>query len=374
MRSLTRLSVPLVLLVVAACKHGPPADYAPDPGLVNRIRELRMTVHSGRVCPGNMFRVSYDAVLDDGSRVPFSSTYDKKHPPALHVMFLDRSSREAYPQGDGSWAAAQDPMVSLLAGYTINASVRAKPGVTASARLEPEYSCLSHAFSFRGRSGRSGASGRESQGPGGGSGGDGPDVTVRLGVVRSPFVQRLLVAAIEIGEAPPLYYVADAAVITPREWLIVESGGGPGGRGADGAKGVAGSPGTQGCPGGSGGAGGNGENGGLGGPGGRGGRITIITAAEEPFLAGLVDARNPGGQGGDGGKAGAGGVGGEGGAALRTECSAGPAGPAGRPGNPGQPGQRGYTGSRAQVITVPLREVFGQRIPVELADLLNPRR
>lgn len=362
----------LVGLLALACGGGPPPDFAPDPGLVNRIREIRITPLVTRACPGQGFRVSYDAVLDDGSRIPFETRYDKKRPPPLHVQFLYRTSREATPQGDGSWVAHGDPMLTLISGFRIDVSLRAKPEVTGSARLDPEYSCMSHAFSFRGRGGyRPG--GRDNPGRTGGPGGDGPDITVRLGVVRSPFVPKLLVAAIEVGEAPPEYYVADANAITPRDWLITETQGGQGGRGADGEKGQAGVAGAQGCPGSPGSSGGNGENGGAGGTGGRGGRITIITAAEDPFLAGLVDARNPGGPGGEGGKGGVGGAGGAGGAAIRTECSAGAAGPVGREGNPGREGQRGLQGPRPQVITVPLREVFGQRIPPELAELLNQR-
>lgn len=354
----------------AACGGGPPPDFAPDPGLVNRIREIRITPLVTRACPGQGFRVSYEAVLDDGSRVPFESRYDKKRPPRLHVQFLQRTSREAVPQNDGSWYASPDPLLTVLTGFRIDATLIAKPAVTASARLEPDYGCMGHAYSFRGPSG-SRPGGRDSEGRNGGPGADGPDVTVRLGVVRSPFVPKLLVAAIEVGEAPVQYYVADAGVITPRDWLVVETQGGPGGRGADGAKGQAGVPGTQGCPGGPGAPGGNGQNGGAGGQGGRGGRITIITAAEDPFLAGLVDARNPGGQGGDGGKGGVGGPGGAGGAALRAECAAGAAGPAGREGAPGQLGQRGLQGPRPQVITVSLREVFGPRVPPELAELVQ---
>src|SRR2546426_6119255 len=43
------------------------------------------------VCPGGWIQASYEAVLADGSRVPFARSYDKKHPPRLHVVFLDRS-------------------------------------------------------------------------------------------------------------------------------------------------------------------------------------------------------------------------------------------------------------------------------------------
>lgn len=360
-------------MLVAACGGGPPPDYAPDPGLLGRIRELRIVPSVTAACPGQGFRATYEAVLDDGTHVPFESRYDKKHPPRLHMQFLNRTSQEATPQGDGSWAAHPDPMLTLLTGFRIDATLREKPSITASARLDPEYSCLSHAFSFRGRNGYR-PSGRDSQGRTGGPGGDGPDITVRLGVVKSPFVEKLLVAAIEVGEAPPEYYVADANVITPRDWLVTESMGGQGGRGADGEKGQAGTAGTQGCPGSPGGPGGHGENGGAGGTGGRGGRLTIITSVDDPFLAGLVDARNPGGPGGEGGKGGVGGAGGAGGAALRTDCAAGAAGATGREGNLGRQGQRGVQGPRPQVVTLPKNEVFGQRTPPELAQLLNQRR
>lgn len=371
--STSLLAAGMLALLSAACGGGPPPDFAPDPGLVGRIRELRVTPLATQACPGQGFRVAYEAVLDDGSRVPFENRYDKKNPPRLHVQFLQRSSREAVAQGDGSFYASPDPLLAVLTGYRVEATLIAKPSVSGSARLDPSFDCMSHAYTYRGPSGYR-PSGRDSEGRSGGPGGDGPDVTVRLGVVRSPYVPKLLVAAIEVGEAPAQYYVADANSIQPRDWLLIETQGGTGGRGADGAKGTPGMPGAQGCPGGPGAPGGNGQNGGTGGLGGRGGRITIITASEDPFLAGLVDARNPGGPGGEGGKGGAGGPGGAGGAGLRPECAAGPAGAAGREGAAGQPGPRGYTGTRAQVITVPLREVFGQNVPPELAELLNQRR
>jgi hypothetical protein len=276
-------------------------------------------------------------------------------------VFLERSSAQAVPYGDGSWGAASDPFVSMTSGFELHAALRAKPDLSASARLDPDYTCLPHAWSFRGRTGRAGE-----------AGGDGPDVTVRVAVVRSPTYPRLLVAAFEVGEGLPFYYVADAAIIQPRDWLIVETRGGRGGRGTDGPKGTAGTAGTQGCPGTPGGPGGNGGNGGSGGSGGRGGRMTIITAAEEPFLAGIVDARNAGGEGGEGGKGGAGGAGGKGGAAIRPECAAGPDGQAGAAGAAGRDGVEGRPGLRPQVVTVPLADVFGTRIPPELAQLLAP--
>src|SRR5205807_9557637 len=132
-------------------------------------------------------------------------------------------------------------------------------------------------------------------------------------IVRSPHVERLLVAGIEVGNAPPFYTVTDANTVPPRDWLIIESRGGRGGRGLAGTRGAKGADGQAGCPAGDGGAGAPGGRGGPGGSGGRGGRITIIVPTEVPFLAGLVDARPPGGPAGDGGPGGDGRPGGSGG-------------------------------------------------------------
>ena len=368
-RRLSWASLVATAMLATGCRAKPPVDFAPAPELVDRIREIRITPLQARACPGQNFRVSYDAILDDGTRVPFESRYDKKAPPRLHVQFLSRTSTDAYPQGDGSWVANRDPWLTMKSGFRVNAALIAKPAASGSARLDPDYTCMDHTYNFRGRTG-SKPTGKDAAGRPGGPGGDGPDVTVRVGIVKAPFMERMLVAAIEVGEAPPEYYVADATMIKPRDWLVIETRGGAGGKGADGEKGSAGAAGTQGCPGGTGGPGGNGGNGGAGGSGGRGGRITIITASEDPFLAGIVDARNQGGEGGEGGKGGGGGAGGAGGAAIRAECAPGAAGPAGREGTEGRVGQIGQQGQRPQVITVPLREVFGQRIPPELAELL----
>src|SRR5207249_1880000 len=81
----------LTLFVVAACSHAPPADFAPDPGLIAQVRDLRIVTAQDRACPGGWIQASYEAVLADGSRVPFARSYDKKHPPRLHVVFLERS-------------------------------------------------------------------------------------------------------------------------------------------------------------------------------------------------------------------------------------------------------------------------------------------
>jgi hypothetical protein len=348
-----------VVLSAACGPKRPPPSFAPEPGLVEQIRELRMST-STRACPGEAFGAVYTAVLNDGSLIPFETRYDKDHPPRLHVVFLTRWSNEATSLEGGGWSAWRDPLATAITGFRLSASLKAKPSISTSTVLAPDYSCLQHAFGFRGA----------------GAGNSGPQVTVRLGILRSPFHDRLLVAGIEVEDAPPFYVLADARAVPPSDWLVIEARGSQGSRGAGGTEGIAGTAGQPGCPGSAGGPGGAGGNGSAGGPGGRGGQITIIAPAEEPFLAGLVDAQVPGGEGGDGGTGGKGGVGGKGGAAspaTDARCVAGAAGAAGPPGAKGQDGRDGQPGTRPQIVTVPMRDVWGQRIPPSLAELIDYR-
>lgn len=349
----------LLAFTVSACSHRPPADFAPDPGLVAQIRAIRIRT-TPHACPGQAFAASYTAILNDGTAIPFETRYDRKHPPRLHVVFLERSSPDADPLQDGGWAAPSDPLVGVRTGYRLRALLRHKPDVMADTTVAPEYSCLPRGLVFSGRSGAAG-----------GPGGDGPDITVRLAIVRSPFYERLLIAGIEVGEAPPFFVLADANSVPPRDWLVIKSAGGRGGNGRTGRAGAKGADGTGGCPGSSGGAGGNGEDGDDGGAGGRGGRITIMAPAEEPFLAGLIDAQSPAGPGGEPGRGGAAGAGGKGGAATRDPCATGADGAAGRPGRDGRRGAGGYEGPRPRVLTVPMRDIFGPNLPPGLAELLG---
>jgi hypothetical protein len=341
------LMVPLGLL--AACSNKPPPDYAPDPGLVARITEIRMLFADGRVCPGNVIRASYEAVLDDGAIIPFETHYDEDYPPPLHVVFLNRHSPEATPRNDGGWATHRDPLVSVINGFRLNALLRANPSLSVSHVVEPAYTCDRNAFSFHGRRGSRGQIGRP-----------GPDITVRLDVLSSPFYDELLVAGVEVGQAPPFYVFADATYLPHADWLIVETVGGPGGMGVAGTEGAEGAKGTDGCPAGAGGAGGAGGNGGPGGAGGPGGHITIIVPEEQPLLAGLVEAYSSAGPGGKGGPPGKGGAGGEGGQGVSgtRRCTNGTAGAAGADGTAGVDGPDGQPGPRPQVLTVPGGQLF----------------
>lgn len=357
----------LALAVLAACSSSkPPPDFAPDPGLVAQIREIRIHPRTEWACPGQTITTDYDAVLANGSILPFARSYDEDNPPALHVVFLRRTSPSAQSQQDGDWSANPDPLVSALDGFRLEVAVVARPELTASVVIAPEYSCLPHTFRFVGRAGSRGQAGLS-----------GPDVLVRLNELRSPFYPRLLVMAVEVGEAPPFFLLQDAEAVPPSDWLVIRSEGGRGGRGVEGVVGAPGARGADGCPGAQGGPGGAGGAGGPGAPGGPGGPITIVAPAEEPFLAGLVEGQSVGGRGGPGGGGGKGGPGGEGGTGLVTagrRCASGEAGPQGEEGPQGPEGAVGRGGPRARVLTVSGSDVFGARVPFVLQALLDYAR
>src|SRR5438128_1293445 len=262
-------------LLLAACSHAPPEGFAPDPGLVGQIRDIRIVTAYTRACPGSTIPTTYEAVLADGSRVPFSRTYDKKHPPRLHVIFLDRESPDAVSQEDGDWVAERDPLVA----------------------------------------------------------------------------------------------------VPPADWLVIESRGGRGGTGVTGSKGTDGSSGAAGCPAQPGAPGGNGGSGGPGGSGGHGGRVTVIVPLDNPFLAGIVAGRSPGGPGGTGGPGGAGGKGGKGGQgaldANNRRCPDAADGAPGQAGSAGPTGSQGAPAPRAIVVTAPTKEIIGLQVPPELGSLLE---
>lgn len=352
-----------VATTTAACSKGPPADLAPDPGLAARIESIRILTPPGGACPGGVIRASYVAVLRDGTEIPFSRDWDGDDPPLLHVIMLGRTSPEARPRKDGDWDADPDPLRSAIRGYRLSTFLRAKPSVNGSAVVAPDYSCVQHVMEFQGRPGGHG-----------GAGADGPDVTVRLGVVASPFYERLLVAGIEVGVAPPFYVLADADKVPPADWLVLTSRGGRGGHGVPGQDGADGAGGSPGCPGSPGGTGGAGGNGGPGGEGGRGGRLTVVAPDHDPYLAGLVAAYSIGGPGGAGGDGGAGGKGGAGGAAepgTDRRCSVGADGAAGPAGSDGARGPDGPPGAPMETITLPLYDVYGRRLPPVVQELID---
>jgi hypothetical protein len=324
----------------------------PSPDQLTRIRQLRI-VAPASACPGKAFAATYDGQLDDGSFLPHR----------LPAELLVLSSPDATPFSTGDWTPSPDPLASLSAGFPIVATLRANPGVTDTIVIPPEYSCLPRTLQFQGADGNPG-----------GTGADGPPITVRLGILHTPYFPTLVAAAIRVADAPPVYLFADASQVLPGGWLTIESIGGSGGWGVPGRLGHDGAHGESGCPGR---AGGPGEDGGAGGPGGRGGRggvITVVGPDDWDLFATLIDARALGGAGGRGGMGGVGGRGGEGGLksgmAAHGVCADGPAGPPGAQGQKGQDGPQGLPGPHATVVTVAREDAFGADAPAALRALL----
>src|SRR5258705_11418599 len=106
-------------LVLAACgPKRPPPSFAPDPGLVEQIREIRMST-STSACPGEGFGAVYTAVLNDGSLAPFETRYDKDSPPRSHVVFLPRWTNEVTPLEGGAEAGYCDPLATAITGVRL---------------------------------------------------------------------------------------------------------------------------------------------------------------------------------------------------------------------------------------------------------------
>src|SRR5437763_499343 len=160
-------------ILVSGCSHAPPADFAPDPGLVAQIRDIRIVTSYARACPGSVIAASYEAVLASGERVTFARSYDKKHPPRLHVVFLDRESPDAVSQEDGDWVTERDPLATVSTGFRLTATLRANSHVTSTVVVPPYYGCMPHTFTFSGEPGGAGAAGGNGPGGTGGRGGKG---------------------------------------------------------------------------------------------------------------------------------------------------------------------------------------------------------
>src|SRR2546423_14490095 len=188
--SLQRLCATTLSLTLSGCSHAPPADFAPDPGLVAQVRDIRIVTSYARACPGSVVAASYEAVLASGERVPFARSYDKKHPPRLHVVFLDRESPDAVSQEDGDWVTERDPLATVSTGFRLTATLRANSRIANTVVVPPDYRCMPHTFVFSGEPGGVGEAGEP-----------GPDATVRLARPRSPVFHKLLVGG-RPGGAP----------------------------------------------------------------------------------------------------------------------------------------------------------------------------
>ena len=343
---MTRHVSACLALVGIACAPKPPSDFAPSTTLVQQIREIRIIPQAPRACPGTTIHATYEAILADGSTVPFAESYSRKQPPTLHVQFLELHSPDAVARDNGDWAAEADPLATISTGFRLTAALRADPKITNTIVVPPTYECMDHRFILSGTSG----------GPGF-PGGNGPDVKVTLDIRRSPFYERLFVASVQENDRKPFYVLADSSATGVTEWLEIDSRGGDGGNGRAGSDGIDGMLGSAGCPGERGGNGTNGSDGGAGGDGGDGGRITIVLPPNRPELAKMVKTSSWGGNGGFGGPGGHGGAAGRGGPGTfdmsNHPCDKGADGSAGLDGSQGRSGLTGSAGPRTTVVLTP---------------------
>src|ERR1700745_3287743 len=51
----------IALLPFVACSPKPPRDFAPDPGLIAQIREIKIVPQESRACPGASIHADYEA-------------------------------------------------------------------------------------------------------------------------------------------------------------------------------------------------------------------------------------------------------------------------------------------------------------------------
>jgi hypothetical protein len=309
----TDLRVGLFGLVTAlACASGghptpsPTATYA-------AIRSLAIVPVSSSACAGELITTRYVATASDGSRAPLNSG---------DVALLERSGENVVARADGSWQTNANPLVAAATGFRLRAVLRSDSTVRADTVVTPSYGCDKRTIDLRGPASADG------------------NTFIRLGVLRSPFHDSIVVASFEGASA-----VSSVIVLGPRDIrngvIRVDATGRPGVAGKAGRAGLNGGACERGQP---------GENGDDGSPGGPGGRVDLIVQADAPWLANVVSIANHGGPGGIGGR---GGMGGQSGAGSNSRSTAScPTGLA-RSGNAGRPGASGPPGPVPRVSTIP---------------------
>jgi len=262
---------------------------------------------------------------------------------------------------DGDWVTNADPLLTATTGFRLTATLQAKPSVTntvSSSGLPLHATHLASPLRLgAGRSGRAG-----------------PDATVRLAVLRSPFYDKLFVAGIQVGVAPPFYVLQDANGGAARRLAGDRDARRPGGSGVAGAKGTVGLPEppavrrSPGRPEGTAATAGRVV-------GGHGGRINVIVPAITRFSRASWRPEAPGDPAARAGPVVR--AGGAARAAREPQTRATVAVPTRWTERPDRPGVRARRaarerpGPRTIVVTAPVREIFGVQVPPELGSLLE---
>src|SRR5215831_13385027 len=283
-----------------------------DSKLITFARGLNVLPASSRACPGQVVGAKYEVRIAGGANLPLTES---------DVATLIRRGTAAEPSRNGEWQTSADPLASAATGFRLSAALARDTTVKGDTVLVPRYGCRPATWDL-------------------GGGPVGQQAHVRLGTLRTPFYDSVVVAALEVSGRAPV-----VALLGPDNWhqgAIRVNAAGKDGRA--GSRGGAGEMGSECSPGGDGGDGGDGQDGGA------GGHVDIIVEAGSQWLADLVSVYNPGGHGGDGGAAGAGGAPGPSPRGSEKTCSPRP----GRAGRPGAHGRDGVSGGPPVVTSVPL--------------------
>ena len=246
----------LTVLAAASCSFRAPAPLA-----VERVRSLRIMPAAPSACPGEKIQASYVAVLDNDSTLVIEPD---------QLSALDRDGISAAPERSGAWSTETDPLLTARSGFVLRARLRDKLSVATQVVVSPDYTCPQDFV-------RQGA-----------------DLTVRVGQLRSPFYDSLIVIAVTAGSGPPTHIVLDGAKATRPAvdlWAAGETG-------RPGTPGPTGGAGKGSCS-----IGSDGGDGTAGHPGGKGGSFTIYVEAGHRDLLGFLSTHSGGGAGGPGGAA-----------------------------------------------------------------------
>jgi hypothetical protein len=313
-RFVSRLRVPVAALCAAACASslGSSALGGTDSKLISFARGLNIVPASPRACPGESVGATYEVRIAGGTTLALTES---------DVAALERRGTLVEPAHNGGWRTNPDPLASAATGFRLHAALGRDTTVKGDTVLVPNYDCHPLAWEVRG--------------------GEfvGEHAHVRLGTVKTPFYDSVVVAALEIpGRAPVVGLLGPGSL---RSGAIRINA--PGRSGAPGRDGKTGQNGSE-CS-----DGGDGTDGDPGRDGAPGGQVDVIVEAGSNWLADLVSVQNPGGHGGAGGRPGAGGAPGT--PARGSEKTCAPK--AGRAGRPGIRGNDAPSGLPPVVTSIP---------------------
>jgi len=298
-----------VALLIIACA-GSSSSTTSGATVNEPFRAISIIPATSKACPGEIIATRYEATTAVGGRITLTGA---------NLQLVERSGTSVNARSDGNWVADADPLSSAMTGFRLHAALKGDSTIRADTMVVPTYHCPQRPIIV-------------------------PAAYIRLGVMRSPFYDSIVVAAVELNGGTSQVIVLGPDDMKGGTIRVDASGrdGRPGARGRNGVNGASCEPGQP------------GDDGEDGAPGGNGGRVDLIVQADAAWLANLVSVSNAGGRGGAGGQ---GGTGGQAGASGQSGASRGRgatcSSAAGRSGRPGRPGVNGTPGPASKISTIP---------------------